>query len=44
MMKISLDPQAKALSIATNIQFDEFEHFAQPLVDAMDCCVIDSIT
>ncbi|QDF77127.1 DUF3630 family protein [Shewanella marisflavi] len=38
---ISVDPQAKSLSIVAEIDFDRFELFAEALVKALDCRVIE---
>ncbi len=40
-MKITLDPQAKALSIVADIQFEQFESFAKPLIQSIDCRIIE---
>lgn len=38
---VSVDPQAKSLSIVAEIDFDRFELFAEALVKALDCRVIE---
>ncbi|MCG9695394.1 DUF3630 family protein [Shewanella sp. Isolate11] len=40
-MKVTLDTQAKSLLIIADIQFDQFEHFAEPLAQSLDCRVIE---
>ncbi len=40
-MKVTLNLQARTLSITADILFDQFEHFAEPLVQSMDCRIIE---
>lgn len=38
---LQLDPEAKSLSLKADIDFEQFELFAEPLVSAMDCRIIE---
>ena len=40
-MKWVLDRESKSLSISDDISFDQFERFAEPLAEALDCRVIE---
>ncbi|WP_394205612.1 DUF3630 family protein [Shewanella waksmanii] len=41
IVSTKLDNAAKSLSIVSNINFDQFEQFAQPLAAAIDCRIIE---
>ncbi|MCE9680254.1 DUF3630 family protein [Shewanella sp. AS1] len=40
-MKYTLDREAKALSISGDIDFDNFTQFAEPLIQGLDCRIIE---
>ncbi|MCZ4338261.1 DUF3630 family protein [Shewanella colwelliana] len=40
-MKCLLDPASKSLSLHSEIDFDRFDAFAEPLAQSLDCRIIE---